>query len=457
MKFNFTKSEDEIISHLIQNGKCYIVGGAIRDSLLGRTPKDLDFATDLLPQETKFIIENLGYICIPDKTAFDHGIIRVVDKETGNLIDIATLRKDDSCDGRHAGITFTESIIQDLSRRDFTINAMAWDIKEKELIDPFNGQKDLNGEMYITSVGNPIERFQEDHLRMIRACRFTALGGTIEHDTERAIKELASNIRFVSKERIHDEIVSALSYPNPGAFFRSLLRCKLLEYIFPTLAWTVGCEGGKHHEETVWNHSILTFEAMCELNTNPMLRLAALLHDVGKYDTQSTDKTGVHFYKHEVVGASLVHDWMTEYKFTKKETDYVSKIIRNHQWRFEDDTKDKTIRKWIQTIGKEDWRDLITIRMADRKGNLAKKHKPMITAEMRWLISKVEYMLTTEVPLFKEDLAINGDDLVALGMKPSPKFKEIFSQIMGIVLSDPERNNREWLLDFVKRNYLGDQ
>jgi len=462
LKFSLTKSQSDIIEG-IQNqtmGSLYIVGGAVRDLLLGREPKDIDFTTDLEPRSTQALLQSLGFITIPDQTAWDHGIVRTIDKYSGDIIDITTLRKDDACDGRHARISFTKNLREDLARRDLSINSIAADVSPDgtvdELIDPFNGQLAIQ-EKFILFVGDsPSKRIQEDFLRMVRACRLTALGEGwhIPESEKLAIKDHAHEINRISKEHTRDELLKALSYPNPENFIRALHDCKLLEHIIPPLHACIGVEGGTYHAENVYKHCTASLAASVKLTDNPLLRLAALLHDVGKATTVSTGQDGrTHFYRHEVEGAAIVYKWMQEYKFSKKETEYVSRMIRGHQFRFMEDSKISTIRKWLQKAGPE-WRDLITLRCADRRGNLAKKDKPMMTRYMKDLVSKAEAILSRHDALFREDLAINGDDLKELGIPSGPLFAEIFQNLLGIVITDPERNTREWQLEFVRRNYV---
>lgn len=205
----------------------------------------------------------------------------------------------------------------------------------------------------------------------------------------------------------------------------------------------------------VFDHLLRCLDYSVTLTENTLLRLATLTHDIAKPHTKSTGEDGrVHFYKHEVEGASIMYKWMREYKFKNTDIEYVTKLVRHHQWRFEDDSKDKTIRRWLQTVGKDTWMDLITLRCADRKGNLKQANKPMITQKMRELMDRANDIINRGEPMFKEDLAINGEDLKELGLKPGKVYKEVFSNVLGIVVNDPSRNTKIWLLNFVRKNYL---
>lgn len=465
-RFKLTASQSQIVEAVQKEsmGKIWVVGGAVRDALMDKVPKDIDFATDLTPTSVEHLVVRFGFCCIPDQKAKDHGIIRVVDKDTGEFIDIATLRRDTDCDGRYAKVEFTQDLKEDLSRRDLTINAMAAVIDTDgyilQVFDYFDGTKDVE-EKRVKFVGNPCHRIKEDALRMIRACRFLALGDDWKletsdfwaiHDMNKYNPELFDGI---SKERIRDEFIKALKYDKPSNFIRCLHDSKLLLRICRPLADAWGVEQNEYHDEEVFTHLLAALDAMCELSPSHLLRLAALTHDIGKPPTRSVADDGkVHFFRHEVEGASIIYNWMREYKFSTKQTEYVSKLVRHHQWRFEANSKDKTIRKWLQKVGPDCWRDLITLRMADRKGNFAKKHKPMMTSHMHDLVQKVEKILEAGDAIFREDLAIDGNDIKECGVPPGPVYKEIFANMLGIVIQDPERNTKDWLTNYIKKNYV---
>lgn len=461
MKFELTPSQSHVIQIInFQGNSVFAVGGALRDHIMGKIPKDIDLATNALPLAVKTSLQIEGYTVIPDTVAFQHGIVRVVDKDTGDLIDIATLRRDVSCDGRHAEVEFTEDILDDLARRDLTINAMAAhlspDGEVKELIDPWGGQHDIQ-EKKIVFVGKAESRISEDALRMVRACRFTALDEDwiLPEVTYKAILNHVHEVTSVSKERIRDEVLKALAYDRPGNFFRALASTGLLDIVFPDLAKGIGCGQNEYHAEPVFDHLCRCCDVSVGLTDNVLLRLAALTHDVAKPHTRSVDPSGsVHFYKHEIVGATVMYEWMKEYKFPNKDIEYVTKLVRHHQWRFEDNTKDKTIRRWLQDVGKDIWQDLITLRMADRKGNLKKAHKPMVTQKMKELIERAQAIIDAGNPIFKEDLAINGHDLEALGIPPGKEYKDIFRELLGLVINEPEKNTKEALTAFVQKHYV---
>lgn len=473
MKFEITSAVQVVLKKIEdKGGRLYAVGGAVRDLLLKRQVHDVDLATDLLPLEVEAIVEGFKYPRIVSIRDFEHGIIRFQNPDTKEIVDIATLRKDDSCDGRFAKVSFTKDICEDLQRRDLTINAMAMEIDYTGqnmrfgfgpnqtdvpiVVADTTCERDLDDRV-IRFVGVPEERILEDNLRMMRACRFMALsdewkmGGT----DEQAIIKHAELIKTIPKERIHDEFIKALGYPKPSNFFRALQKCGLLKHIIPDLELGVECEQNIYHRDTVWEHLLLTLDAACDLSTDPMFRLAAMTHDIAKPHTKEVKEgVGCTFYKHEVVGASLIYKWMTEYKFPKKDCEYISKLVRWHMFRMEPESTDKTIRKFLQEVGKETWKDLFNLRLADRKGNRAKAGRSEYPKALQELRGRIDKMIEEGVAIFKEDLAIDGKDLIELGVPPGPIYNDIFSNILGLVVADPSKNKADWLKDFVTRNYV---
>lgn len=458
MNFTLTRAQSKLVESLrTKKFKIWIVGGAVRDSLLGLKPKDLDFAHNASAEFVATTARELGLTVADDKTALEHGIVRIADSETKSLIDFARLRKDDDCDGRHAKVTFTDDIEADLARRDLTINAMAIEVFPDGTCEGLSqygcAEEDIKDKS-LAFVGNMHDRIREDYLRLMRICRFAALGDgwEIAHPITE-MKKHAIEIGRVSKERIRDELVKGLMYPRPSRMFRAMHAIGLLDIVFPDLARGVGVTQNIHHAEPVFDHLLRCLDSSVAFTDNPMLRLSVLCHDIAKPHTKKMVNGDATFYRHEVVGASVTYEWMRLHKFPRKDCEYVSKMVRHHQWRFEEDTSDKTIRHWLQEVGPE-WRDLITLRMADRAGNLKKEGRPLVTQKMKELIARVEAMILAKIPLFKEDLALNGDDLITMGIKPGPLFKDIFSNILGIVVADPGKNTKEWLTQYVKKNYL---
>lgn len=457
MKFKFTSTMSKIVDILTPRNRVWVVGGAVRDNLLGEVPKDIDLATDcpldILEQHLKS-----HFTIAQDETGKAHGVFRVADHETKGLIDVAILREDVNTDGRHATIRPTSDIYRDLARRDFTINSMATRVDStgncEQLLDLFGGQVDLATKT-IRFTGSAIKRIKEDSLRMLRCARFaTKLGPTaqIELQTLTACISQSSRVTEVSGERVQDEIMKALSYDNAGNMFRWMLALGLLKHIMPDLMLGVGCEQNKYHTDDVFEHLCHCVD-QAKGKFSPRLKLAVLFHDIAKPHTKKIIKGQATFHNHEVRGASVAYKWMEKYKFSKADRDYVVKMVRGHQWRFMEDSNEKTIRKWLQKTGKSDWRDLIRLRIADRMGNRSKVGRPGITRHMKDLVRRCRKIINTGQPIFREDLAINGNDLREAGIPPGKIYKDIFANILGIVVSDPEKNTKTWLVSYVKRNY----
>jgi len=463
--FQLTASELRVIEILQNHGNVYLVGGCVRDKMLGRIPKDHDMATSIHPNQVEHAL-TLEFVVIPDAKAKQHGIVRIVDKTNGKIIDIATLRKDVVCDGRYAQVEFDVDILEDMKRRDLTINAMATQVQfidgklNTNICTPIpNSMNDINNHV-VRFVGDPNKRIEEDALRMIRACRFTALGPDwkMSLGTINCIRDNREKILSISKERIRDEIVKSLTYPTPSNFWRSLLECNLLEFVAKPLTELVNCEQNEHHNfDPVWDHSLRALDVCLELDPDnrPLFRLAVLFHDIGKPRVKTNNDGKINFYKHEVAGVDIVAKWMTSLHFANKDIVYVSNLVRHHQWRFDDTTKDATLRRWLRDVGKDTWKDLIYLRCCDRKGNLAKMHLPIMTREIREIWERVQNFISQNDPIFKEDLAIDGKDIIALGVLPGPQIEQIKNDLLGLVWNDPTKNTRETLIKFVEKKYNG--
>jgi len=427
--------------------KSYIVGGAVRDLVAGQVPMDWDLSTPATPELLTTLFEGT-YKVIP--LGIKHGTISVFHEPSKFSCQITTFRKDVSCDGRHAEVEFTSDLETDLARRDFTINAMALDLNGN-LIDPFGGQADLK-QRSLRAVGDPEERLREDRLRMLRACRFAAYGTgmIISQDLFRAIKENAWDIDGLSAERIQGELVKAMKYPLPSKAFNAMRNTGLLPFIIPELQQCHGVEQNKYHKDDVYTHILKVVDAVSPKRT--ILRFAALFHDIGKPDTKRVVRGYASFHKHEVVGANKADAIMTRLKFPGDWTAQVVLLVRHHMWRFAEDTKDSTIKRWAVTVAPHT-RDLLRLRMADRKGNRAKEGKPAITWPMKCLLRKLIQFEKTSVPMTVKDLAISGEDLVKMGFKPGPKFKKILSDCLGLALEDPKNNQIDYFRGFIRGRY----
>ena len=457
-KMELLRAAKEICRELKKhNYRSWIVGGAVRDLYTESEPHDIDMCTDAVPSEVESIFllagnDEYNYFTRPIGIEFGTIQVVVLDRILAETceIELTTLRKDLSCDGRWAEVEYTDDIVEDLGRRDFTINAMAMPLDGGELINPFDGLVDLHNRT-IRAVGNADDRFKEDALRMIRACRFAGYdkGYTIEPITWAAIKRNKLLVNNVSRERISMELMKMMAVPKPSKCINALKNAELLELMIPPVAVCVGVEQNQYHDELVYEHCIMACDAAPQDNVR--LRLAALLHDVGKPGTAERDKFDgeFHFYNHEVTGATIAYEYLMDYRFGRDIAEYVSLLIRHHMFRFTKETKRKTIKRWMNKL-KGYHEDVIKLRLADRAGNRAKRDRPLITQAMRDLLHEIEEIKNTKEPMSLQDLKFSGNDLIEMGYTPGPIFGIVLNQLLERVLDDPETNKLEVLSELAK-------
>jgi len=429
-----------IIHRLEKNGHgAYVVGGCVRDLLLGMQPGDWDVATSAPPDEVRRLFART----IP--TGFAHGTVTVV--EGGLAVEVTTFRLEGGYDDhRHPGwVEFSPRIEDDLARRDFTINAMALDHRGV-LLDPFGGMDDL-ATGCIRAVGDPAERFGEDALRMLRAARFSSqLGFVLHPETESAVRENVNLLRHVSAERIQAEVVRTLMSDDPARGFHIMQVTGLLDQFWPELRAGVGLEQNVHHAYTVWEHSLLALNAMARLSDDLSLRLAALLHDVAKPECLSTDEQGKrHFYNHQVVGAAMARRMLERLRFDKKTIARVVHLIRHHMaLHHYPEMKDAGIRRLIHRVGVDSIRDLITLRAADREGS-GTKGTPLSRGTLL-LLQRIEHILEEDAAFGLKDLAVDGRDVMRVaGIPPGPMVGDILETLLQEVLENPDINHPEVL------------
>lgn len=440
IKIHMPKWVNYILDTLNEFGyESYIVGGCVRDSLLGRKPKDWDITTNSLPEEVIDIFTGLGYKVI--ETGLKHGTVTVIIDKEG--FEITTYRVDgDYSDGRHPdNVTFTRNLKDDLSRRDFTINALAYNDKEG-LIDYFNGVEDLRNKV-IKCVGSPLCRYNEDSLRMIRCIRFASqLNFNIEELTKLHIKKLSKNISYLSKERIRDEICKILvsSYPEKGLLL--LMELGLLSEIIPELQECTGFnQYNEHHDKDIFNHIVyVVMNSEKELE----IRLSALLHDIAKPQCFTIDDKGVgHFYEHSKLSADMSRDILTRLRFDNKTINTVCKLIYNHMT--PTNLNIKSIKKLICRVEEDNVYKLMNLMIADRLG-MAKKY--IMFSDILILQGKITKILNEKQPLSVKEIDINGYDLMKLGYKG----KEIgnkLNELLELVLENPELNHKEKLIELI--------
>ncbi|WP_299980480.1 CCA tRNA nucleotidyltransferase [Desulfobacula sp.] len=411
-----------ILDRFKKNGfQAYIVGGAVRDIILQRTPDDFDILTNASIKEIQSLF--LGQKVKTVGKSFPVCIVDGVEISSGrSAFDISD---------------FPES---DLAKRDFTINAMAYDSITKKIIDPFNGKKDLE-DAIIRFTRDPEKRIHEDPVRMIRACRFVAMiDGPLSLSSLEVIlgnKDLLD--RSVAKERIHHEVMKALGLERPSLFFKALKKTGLLVKIFPSLDRCRGLDGGPHHGETVFDHSMLVGDALSP--RFPILRLAGFLHDAGKFDAAKTNEGKLTFAGHENHTRPIVHD-LTTLRFSAKDITYITSLIKTHMRPLTDQTTPKAARRLLAVLDKHglDYRDFMRMRIADKKGNLAKR--PYTISEIRIRLKKLFLEMAERSAFQMNRLEITGNDIIQLtGVVPGPDIGKIKQMLFEKVLDDPELNN----------------
>ncbi|MBI4779406.1 CCA tRNA nucleotidyltransferase [Candidatus Falkowbacteria bacterium] len=441
-----------IVEKLEQAGfEAFIVGGSVRDLLMEREPKDWDITTNARPEKILEILpdgkyENVfGTVLVPIKSA---------DGETEDVIEVTTYRSEQGySDRRHPDkITFEDSLEKDLSRRDFTVNAMAMKLKVKseklkadeeknfEIIDLFGGKKDLKKKI-IRAVGEPEDRFKEDALRMMRAVRLACqLNFSIEGKTERAIIKMAGGIKFISGERIRDELIKIMESDKAYEGVMMLYEFKLLQYIIPELERGVGVNQNKHHTYTVFKHSVLSLKYTP--NKKWQVKLASLLHDIAKPQTKRMIKGDATFYNHDIVGAKVAAKILERLKFSNADTEKIASLIKNHMFYYNvGEVTESSVRRLIRKVGEENLADLIDLRIADRLGSGVPKAKPYKLRHLEYMMEKVRYDAVS-VKMLK----INGDDLMKLlKIEPGPKIGAILDVLLSEVIEDQSLNEKAYL------------
>ncbi|MBR4708352.1 MAG: CCA tRNA nucleotidyltransferase [Pseudobutyrivibrio sp.] len=436
---NLPADVSKIINILESNGhEAYAVGGCVRDCILGKNPHDWDITTSALPEQVKALFDKTF------DTGIEHGTVTVLLHGVG--YEVTTYRVDGKYeDGRHPKeVTFTASLEEDLKRRDFTINAMAYN-ETRGLVDLFGGVDDLK-EGVIKAVGNPTERFTEDALRMLRALRFSAqLGFEIELDTYQAICQLAPTLDRISAERIQVEMVKLVTSDHPGRL-REVYNTGLSKVFFPELDAMMECDQvNKHHMYTVGEHTI---KAMELAPADKVLRLSMMLHDVAKPVCKTTDENGQnHFKMHPVEGEKMARTILRRLKFDNDTTDKVCNMVRNHDDRPE--INPRNIRRLIIGVGKDNFEDLLAVKRADCLAQ-SMYHRQEKLAYIDEMEQAYRQILADEDCLAIKDLKISGKDLLEMGVPQGQKIGEILKAIFAEVVDNPALNDRDYLLNKAK-------
>lgn len=430
----------KIIETLEQAGfEAYAVGGCVRDSLLGRNPSDWDITTSARPEQVKALFSHTI------DTGIRHGTVTVMLEHVG--YEVTTYRIDGEYeDSRHPKeVIFTPLLTEDLKRRDFTINAMAWNPRAG-IIDEFGGMEDLD-EGIIRCVGSPEERFSEDALRMMRAVRFSAqLGYEIEPVTKAAIRKLAPNLNHVSAERIQVELVKLVESMHPD-YLRVAYETGITGVFLPEFDLCMETEQhNPHHCYTVGEHML---HSMLAVSSNRYLRLAMLLHDIAKPEKKKTDEQGIdHFHGHQEASEEMAKVILRRLKFDNETIRIVSRLIGFHDYRFP--AERRSVRRAVWKVGEDLFPMLLQVKEADTMAQSLYEREE----KLEW-IAKVEKLyreiLKDRECLSLKDLAVTGRDLIRAGCAPGPELGRILNEMLQDVLEHPEHNNKEYLLQSIRQ------
>lgn len=442
MKIDIPESPRFIIETLYANGyEAFVVGGCVRDSLLHKKPNDWDLCTNALPEETIKIFRNDFNII---ETGLKHGTITLVNKNK-ECFEVTTYRIDGEYEDnrRPKKVEYTSLLVEDLSRRDFTINAMAYN-HYRGLIDYFSGEKDLN-EKVIRCVGDSKQRFNEDALRILRAYRFMAKleGFTLDKDVLESSKELAYLLKNISVERIREEFNKIILHNSD--ILEVLLEQGILEYIMPELIDLKGCiQNNPYHIMDVFGH---TLKALNNTREDLILKLTVLLHDIGKPKVRTTDGEGIdHFYLHGQKSVDISKDILKRLKYDNKTIDKVLILVENHDCEV---SSNRSIKRMLNKIGEENFRCLLEVKRADIYGQnpVYKKEGLKNLDEVE---GKFENILLENQCFSLKDLSIKGADLIEIGMKPGKEIGLTLNHILEKVIDDETLNNRDILLNIAK-------
>lgn len=432
---------NRIINRLHKRGyEAFIVGGAIRDYFAGKVPHDFDLATNATPTELLVLFKDMH----TDVVGASFKVTRV------NNIEVATFRKDIYTWDGELHVDPAETIYEDLERRDLTINAMAMEPRTGAILDPYGGRKDMENRI-IKMVGNPATRIKEDPLRIMRACRFYAkLEGTFEANTLTALRGMGAYISRQPPERISAEIMKGMVYRKPSLMFEAMVKIGILEHVLPSLAKCVGVNGGRYHAEDVFTHTTLCCDFLPK--RCPDLRIAGLMHDVGKGAVATVRDGNLTFYNHDRRGATLVERDLKRLKFPNKVIKKAVSLCKVHMRHFDPKTGKKSIRKLLREL--KEFRihpnEFIRIRVADHKANL--KTKNYTLSYIKSVAVRFDQELNNdEVAFGVKSLAINGHDVMRiLDVKPGPIVGDILNTLLTLVMDEPKLNKRHILINMVK-------
>ncbi len=414
-----------------------LVGGCVRDLARGVEVRDWDVGTGAHPSEVQALFPRT----IP--TGLKHGTVTV--RTESGPVEVTTFRVEGAYrDARHPDqVTFTDDLRADLERRDFTVNAIAWDPIADREDDPFGGRSDLAAGI-LRAVGDPVRRFQEDGLRPIRAARFTA---TLEFDIEAATLEAMGasreRVAMVAVERIRDELIKILGARVPSRGFEALRCSGLLDVVLPELSACIAVTQNRYHAYDVYYHTIYTCDAAPRHKL--AVRLAALLHDVGKPATRKERENGdATFYNHEFESARLAEQALTRLRFPRETVDHVVHLVRRHMFDYRPAWSDAAVRRFLRAVGPEHVADLFDLRIADNVGNGTKVGFPHYLGE---LTERIDGILAGAEAFTVRDLAVDGRDVIReCRLSAGPEVGAVLERLLEEVIEHPERNDRAYLL-----------
>jgi poly(A) polymerase/tRNA nucleotidyltransferase (CCA-adding enzyme) len=450
---NIPKEIVNVIKIINDSGfEAYIVGGCVRDSLMKKTPEDWDLATNATPEKIQQIFKKNGFDSFYENNFGTVGVLlSKKERAYSNVVEITTYRTEGVYRDkrRPENVKWAKTIEEDLSRRDFTVNAIAVKIENGKniFIDPFDGKKDLDKKI-IRAVGDPTQRFEEDALRIFRAIRFAGtLGFEIEEETLKSIKKNGAWILDISSERIRDEFIKMIMSKNAYEGINLLNSTGILKHILPEIVAGCGVSQNKHHIYDCYEHNLLALKYAAKKNFNFHVRMAALLHDVAKPKCKRGEGPDATFYNHEIVGAKMTKNILERLKFSKKDIDKITLLVRYHLFYYNvGEVSESSIRRLVRQVGIENMDDLLNLRMCDRIGSGVPKAEPYKLRHLKYIIEK-----TSKDPISVKKLKIKGQDVIdILKIDPGPKVGWILNILLGQILQDPKQNNTSYLKKQIK-------
>ncbi len=441
-QFEIPEEVKAIARELARAGfEAYLVGGCVRDVLLGREPKDWDIATNATPD----IVQKIFPESVYENSFGTVGIKTGSENPKLKIVEVTTFRIEGKyTDKRHPDeVTFAKTIEEDLSRRDFTVNAMAVSLNNgEEIVDPYGGQGDLEAKI-IRTVGNPEERFSEDALRLMRAVRFaTELGWEIELETRRAAEKLSGLLEMIAKERVRDEFIKIVMTPRASDGINTLEQLNILRNVVPELREGIGVGQNKHHIYTVFEHNVRALRYTADQNYPLDVRLASLLHDVGKPRSKRGEGSNSTFYGHEYIGAKMTLGILDRLHFPKDFTERVAHLVRSHMFYYNvGEVSAAGVRRFLARVGVENIDDVMKVREADRIGSGVPK---AVVYKMRHLLFMIDKVRRD--PVSAKMLAVRGEDVMRIAnIPPSLKVGQILAALLEEVLEDTAKNTKEYL------------